>query len=126
MSELKFSKTHEWIKIEGDTATIGITKYAQSQLGDVVFVDLASVSDKLKQASQFGTIESTKAASELYTPLSGDVIEVNRELADNPQWANESPQDKAWMIKLKISQPQELESLMDEEAYKNYLAKESH
>ena len=126
MSELKFSKTHEWIKIEGDTATIGITEYAQSQLGDVVFVDLASVSDKLKQASQFGTIESTKAASELYTPLSGDVIEVNRELADNPQWANESPQDKAWMIKLKISQPQELESLMDEEAYKNYLAKESH
>lgn len=126
MSNIRFSKTHEWVKIEGDEVTIGISDYAQSQLGDVVFVELAAISDNLELSGQLGTIESTKAASEIYSPLSGEVTAVNEELSANPQWINESPQDKGWMIRLKITKPDELDSLMDESAYKEYVAKESH
>ncbi|MDD4183632.1 MAG: glycine cleavage system protein GcvH [Candidatus Omnitrophica bacterium] len=126
MSTLKFSKTHEWAKIDNNTAVIGITDYAQKSLGDIVFIELSKVKDKVKQAAQFGTIESTKAASELYSPLSGEVLEVNKDLINNPQWVNESPLEKGWMIKIKIENSSELNSLMDEAAYKDFVAKEAH
>ena len=126
MNRLKFTKSHEWVKIEDQTATAGITDYAQKQLGDIVFIELPQIGDKVQKVSQLGTIESTKAASELYAPLSGEVIEVNSDLANNPQWVNESAQDKGWMVKIKIKNPAELEGLMDEDSYKKYVEEENH
>lgn len=126
MGGLRFSKTHEWAKIENNTAVIGITEYAQKSLGDIVFVELPKIGAKVKQALQFGTIESTKAASELYAPLSGEVVEINKELANNPQWINEEPFDKGWMIKIKIESIKEPDSLLDEKTYREFVAKESH
>jgi glycine cleavage system H protein len=126
MAELKFNKTHEWAKIEENTAVIGITDYAQTQLGDIVFIEVPSVGDKIEKASQFATIESTKAAGEIYAPLSGEVIEVNSEAINNPQWINESPLDKGWMIKIKIDKEEEINELMDETSYREFVAKESH
>jgi len=123
---MKFAKTHEWIKIEGDFALIGITEYAQSQLGDIVFVELPSKGDTIKQSMQFGTIESTKAASEIYSPLSGDVVDINADLIDNPQWMNEDPQGKAWMVKIKIGNQEELSNLLDQTSYEEFIGKESH
>ncbi len=122
---LKFAKSHEWAKIEADTAIVGISDYAQSQLGDIVFVEFPKEGDTVNQFSPFGTIESTKAASELYAPLSGEVIMVNKELANNPQWVNESPQAAGWMLKLKIANPAESDNLMDEATYKEFVEKES-
>lgn len=126
MANLKFSKTHEWAKIENDIAVIGISEYAQKSLGDIVFVDLPKVGVKIKQSSQFGTIESTKAASEVYTPLSGEVIEINKDLINSPQWINEDPFGKGWMAKIKIEDSKEIDRLMDEKAYKDFVAKEAH
>jgi len=126
MASLKFAKSHEWVKLDSDTATIGITDYAQQQLGDVVFIELPQIGSKAQQNSQIGTIESTKAASELYSPISGQVTEVNSELVNNPQWVNESPADKGWMVKLKVDNPAELDSLLDEDAYKKFVESESH
>lgn len=126
MPELKFTKSHEWSNIEGNKAKIGITDYAQSQLGDIVFIELPQVGEKIEKSSQFGTIESTKAASELYAPLSGEVIEVNEDLVNNPQWINASPLDKGWMLKINIADIQEAESLLDEASYKEFVEQESH
>ncbi len=124
MSELKFTESHEWVKIDNATALVGITDYAQKQLGDIVFIELPSPGARVKRRSQFGTVESTKAASELYSPLSGEVIEVNKGLTDNPQWINESPFESGWMIKVKTEDRAELDALMDEAAYRQFLAKE--
>jgi len=125
MTGFKFTKAHEWANLEGDTATIGITDYAQHQLGDVVFVELPKAGDSLKQSAQFGTIESTKAASELYSPISGVVVEINGKVVSNPQLVNQSPQDLGWMIKVKVNNPDELDNLMDEAAYRDFVAKEA-
>ena len=125
MADLRFTKSHEWIKLEGDFATLGVSDYAQSQLGDIVFIELPQLGDKIKRLSQFGTIESTKAASELYAPLSGEVVEVNNDLLDNPQWINESAQDKGWLVKVKVDNIEELSNLMDEAAYRDFIAEES-
>lgn len=118
MARLLYSKSHEWASVEGDIATIGITSHAQRQLGDIVFVELPLAGSAFVQFTQFGTIESTKAASELYIPLSGEIIEVNSELSNNPQWVNEDPLGKGWMIKIKIQDPSETGNLLDEAAYK--------
>jgi glycine cleavage system H protein len=126
MSIIKFSQTHEWAKIEEDLATIGISQYAQKALGDIVFVELPRGGEKIRQGEQFGTIESTKAASELYAPLSGEVIEANKDLINSPQWVNEDPFGKGWMIKIKILDKKEAEKLMDESAYREFIAKETH
>ncbi|MDD3296003.1 MAG: glycine cleavage system protein GcvH [Candidatus Omnitrophica bacterium] len=126
MSIMKFAKSHEWARVDNDTAVIGITDYAQAQLGDIVFIELPKAGDSLKQSSQLGTVESTKAASELYLPLGGKVIEVNEDLINNPQWINESPQERGWMIKIKIENPAELDGLMDEVSYKEFIDKEAH
>jgi glycine cleavage system H protein len=126
MGILKFSKTHEWAKIDNNTATIGISDYAQHSLGDIVFIEMPKVKDKVKALAQFGTIESTKAASELYSPLSGEVIEINKDLLNNPQWVNESPLERGWMMKIKMDNNSEADNLMDEAAYKDFVAKEAH
>ena len=125
MIDLRFTNSHEWIKLDGDIAVIGITDYAQHQLGDVVFVELPEVGDKFDRGSQFGTIESTKAASELYIPLTGEVVEINSELVNNPQWVNEDPLDKGWMLKVKLTILSEIDNLLDEESYKKTLEDET-
>ncbi len=126
MATLKFSKTHEWAKIDANIAVIGISDHAQKALGDIVFIELPKIGAKLKANAQFGTIESTKAASELYSPLSGEVTEINKELLNNPQWVNESPFERGWMIKIKVENSNEPSSLMDEAVYKEFAAKEAH
>lgn len=126
MTDLKFTKTHEWVHLEGNIGTVGISEYAQHQLGDIVFVELPKVKETLKQASRLGTLESTKAASEIYAPVSGEVIEVNTGLLNNPQWINESPYKQGWMVKVKLNNPAELGTLLDEASYKEFVAKEAH
>ncbi|MBD3264332.1 MAG: glycine cleavage system protein GcvH [Candidatus Omnitrophica bacterium] len=126
MACLKFTKSHEWVRVEEGLVTIGISEYAQRQLGDVVFVELPSKGAKVSKGSQIGTIESTKTASEVYTPLSGEVVEVNEDLVNNPQWVNESPLEKGWMIKLKAEDSSELDELMEESQYKAFVEEESH
>jgi len=126
MEGMRFAKSHEWVRLEGDRAVVGISDYAQNQLGDVVFIELPQSGDQLQQAGQLGTIESTKAASEVYSPISGKVVEVNTDLINNPQWINEAPYDKGWLVKIKPANLSEFEQLMDEDAYKAFVAQESH
>ncbi|MBN3040534.1 MAG: glycine cleavage system protein GcvH [Candidatus Omnitrophica bacterium] len=126
MKGLLFSNSHEWVKIDHDIATVGISDYAQSQLGDVVFIELPQEGSSFDKNSQFATIESTKTASEVYMPLSGEVIKVNSELTNNPQWINNDPYDKGWIVKLKIKNISETESLMKDDAYKDFVEKEAH
>jgi glycine cleavage system H protein len=121
MSEVRYSKDHEWVKIDGDTATVGITHYAQEQLGDVVFVELPEVGKKVEQGKEMATVESVKAASEVYAPISGEVIEVNSALTDAPATVNEEAQGKGWFAKLKIADKGQLAGLMDEAAYKKFV-----
>jgi len=116
--ELKYSKDHEWIRIEGDTATIGITDYAQGELGDVVYVEMPEAGSSISKGESFGTIEAVKAVSELYSPISGEVVEINDKLEGEPALVNQSPYGDGWMIKLKLSNPDELSDLMDALAYK--------
>jgi glycine cleavage system H protein len=121
-AELKYTKDHEWAKIEGDFATIGITDFAQSALGDVVFVELPEVGKSLNSNQTFGVVESIKSVSDLYSPLSGTVAEMNADLVNSPELCNQSPYENAWMIKLKLSNASELTSLMSAEDYKNFLS----
>ena len=121
MSEIRFSKDHEWVKLDGDTATVGITVYAQEQLGDVVFVDLPSVGKKVEKGKEMAVVESVKAASEVYAPLTGEVVEVNAALGDAPATVNEDAMGAGWFAKLKVANKGELSDLMDEAAYKKYV-----
>lgn len=116
-SELKYSKEHEWVKIEGNTVTIGITEYAQSELGDIVFVELPETDDDIDEGESFGSVESVKTVSELYAPVSGKVIETNDELEDSPEFVNESPYEKAWMVKVELSDESQLDELMSADQY---------
>jgi glycine cleavage system H protein len=125
MSTVRYTKEHEWIKVEGDLATIGITNYAQEQLGDVVFVELPPVGKKLAKGDDAAVVESVKAASEVYAPLSGDVVEVNSLIAAEPAKVNADPENSAWFLKLRLADKGELDGLMDEAAYKAFIA-ESH
>lgn len=121
-TELKYTKDHEWAKIEGETAIIGITDFAQSALGDVVFVELPEVGRTLNSHQTFGVVESIKSVSDLYSPLSGTVTEMNADLVNSPELCNQSPYENAWMIKLKLSNSSELNTLMTAEEYKNFLS----
>jgi glycine cleavage system H protein len=121
MSEIRYSKDHEWVKVDGDTATIGITTYAQEQLGDVVFVDLPAIGKKVEKGKEMAVVESVKAASEVYAPLTGEIIEVNGVLADAPATVNEDAMGAGWFAKLKLANKSELGDLMDEAAYKKYV-----
>ena len=116
-SELKYSKEHEWVKVEGNTVTIGITEYAQGELGDIVFVELPEVDDEINEGDTFGSVESVKTVSELYAPVSGKVLESNEELEDSSEFVNESPYEKAWMVKVELSDESQLEELMSAEQY---------
>lgn len=118
---LKYSTQHEWIAINGDIGTIGITHYAQQQLGDVVFTDLPAVGKKVFKGSEVAVVESVKAASEVYTPVSGEIIEVNEMLAATPDLVNESPEKNGWFFKIKFSDVSELDNLLDEDAYKKLI-----
>ena len=109
---------HEYVVTDGDVATVGITDYAQASLGDIVFVDLPGVDDEFEKGESFGSVESVKAASDVYSPVSGTVVEINNALEDAPEIINEDPEDKGWFMKIKIQDESELEELMDEKAYK--------
>jgi glycine cleavage system H protein len=119
--DYKYTKDHEWAKMAGSSAMVGITDYAQEQLGDIVYVELPPVGEALEQSKPFGVIESVKAASDLYAPLSGEAVEVNEELAEHPELVNQDPYGQGWMIKVKASDPSELEGLMTAEEYEEFL-----
>ncbi|MFO7273539.1 MAG: glycine cleavage system protein GcvH [Bacillota bacterium] len=116
-ANLKYSKEHEWIRVEGNVGVVGITWYAQDQLGDVVFVELPEVGRELKQNEQFGVVESVKTVSDLYSPASGKVIEVNQKLESSPELINQDPYGEGWIMKLELSNPAELDNLLDAAAY---------
>jgi glycine cleavage system H protein len=118
---IKFTKEHEWIRVEGDVGTVGITDYAQGQLGDVVFVELPSAGRAVEQGKEIAVVESVKAASEIYAPVSGTVVEANAALGDKPDTVNTDAQGGGWFFKLKLAKPAELEALMDEASYKSYV-----
>ena len=120
-SELKYSKEHEWVKVEGNTVTIGITEYAQGELGDIVFVELPEVDDEINEGDTFGSVESVKTVSELYAPVSGKVVESNEELEDSPEFVNESPYEKAWMVKVELSDVSQLDDLLSADQYKEMI-----
>ena len=121
-NELRYTKEHEWVKVEGNTAVIGISDFAQHELGDIVFVELPEVGDEVSLDQPFGSVESVKTVSELYAPVSGTVVAVNEELSDSPELVNESPYETAWMIKVELSNPSEVEQLLTAEAYKELIS----
>ena len=124
MSEVKYSKEHEWIKLDGEEATIGITKHATEMLGDIVFAELPEKGSNVDKDGTAGVVESTKAASDVYTPVSGEVIDTNQMIVDDPSKINEDPEESAWFFKLKIKDNSEMDSLMSKEEYEKF-AKES-
>ena len=119
-----FTKEHEWALVEGNTATIGITDHAQHSLGDVVYLELPEPGKKLEKDKTFGVVESVKAVSDLFSPVSGEVLEANKELVASPEWVNQEPMGKAWMIKVSIDNLTELNSLMDQAGYERYIREE--
>jgi glycine cleavage system H protein len=119
--ELRYSEEHEWVKVEGEQARIGITDFAQSELGDIVFVELPEVGDEIKANEPFGSVESVKTVSELYAPISGKVVAINEDLSDNPEFVNESPYEKAWMIVIEPTDAGEMDSLMTAEQYEEMI-----
>jgi glycine cleavage system H protein len=121
MSNRKYSKDHEWVTVEGDVGTVGISDHAQEQLGDVVYVEVPEAGTTIEKGEQAATIESVKAASEIYSPVSGEVVEGNAALADEPGAVNSDPHGAGWFYKIKLTNTAELDGLMDEEAYKAYL-----
>ncbi len=125
MSNKKFSKQHEWVSVEGDVATIGITKHAAEMLGDIVFVELPEKGKNVEKEGQAGVVESTKAASDVYTPISGKVVENNQSIVDDPSKINSDPENEGWFFKLKIKNKSEIDTLMNEEEY-NKFVKESN
>lgn len=118
---LKYTKDHEWILIEGDVATVGITDFAQGELGDIVYVEVETLGDNLDKDEVFGTVEAVKTVSDLFLPLTGEVIEFNEALEDEPEKVNESPYEEGWMIKMKIANLDEVNELLDAEAYKAHI-----
>ncbi len=124
MSEVKYSKEHEWIKLDGEEATIGITKHATEMLGDIVFTELPEKGSNVDKDGTAGVVESTKAASDVYTPVSGEVIDTNQMIIDDPSKINEDPEESAWFFKLKIKDKTEMDSLMNKEEYEKF-AKET-
>ncbi len=116
---LKYSESHEWVSVEGDIACVGVSDFAQEELGDITYVDLPDVDDEVKAGEEFGAIESVKASSDLNSPVSGVIVEINEDLADSPEKVNEDPYG-SWIIKVKMSDPSELDALMDAAAYKTF------
>ena len=119
--DLKYSKEHEWVRLEGDVAVIGITEFAQDELGDIVYVEQPKVGDSVKQNEQFGVVESVKTVSDLYSPVTGEVVEVNDDVSGSPETLNKDPYGTGWIIKVKTSDASELDSLLTPEAYKEMI-----
>jgi glycine cleavage system H protein len=122
--EARYAKSHEWVRMEGAVAVLGISDYAQHLLSDIVYVELPEVGDDLVQGESMGTVESVKAAEDAYAPLSGEVIGINTDLESNPEWVNQDPYGKAWMVKVSPSKPDELASLMNAAAYEKFIQEE--
>ena len=120
-SELKYTKDHEWVKVEGNQAKIGITDYAQGELGDIVYVEIETLEESLGKEEVFGSIEAVKTVSDLFLPVSGKVVEVNENLEDNPELINEDPYEKGWIIRMEIENPEELKDLLDSDSYKKLI-----
>ena len=124
-SDYLYSEEHEWVKVDGDQCTVGITDFAQSELGEVVFVDPPEVGESHAQGDEIGTIESVKAVAEVYTPLTGEILEINEALEDAPELVNDEPHGEGWLVKMKIGEPAELEGLMSAEKYEEFIAGKS-
>ena len=122
--ELKYTEEHEWVLVENDVVTVGITNFAQDQLGDIVFVELPEVGDMLEVGKTFGVVESVKAVSDVYAPVAGEVVAINEALPDEPEALNNSPYDKGWLIKIKLADPAVLDGLMNVTAYKEFVEKD--
>ena len=122
-ADLKYTKDHEWIRMEGDTAIIGVTDFAQSELGDIVYVDIKSVGQTLNQHDVFGTVEAVKTVSDLFMPVSGEVLEVNSALDSNPASVNTDPYGSGWMVKVKVSNAAEVDALLSADTYKSLIGK---
>ena len=125
MSDLKFSKEHEWVRREGDIATVGISDFAQQQLGDVVFVELPDVGRQVVRNGDAAVVESVKAASEVYAPVDGEIVEVNAVLEEDPELVNQSPTGEGWFMKIRVSDASQLDDMMDEAAYNDFAASQS-
>lgn len=123
--DLSYTKDHEWLRVKGNEATVGITEHAQNQLGDVVYVELPKVGDKFEASEPFGSVESVKAVSEIYMPVSGSVIEVNENLNDSPEQVNEDPYGDGWMIRIKIDNPAQVDALLTSIEYDDYIKEEA-
>ncbi|MED3563762.1 glycine cleavage system protein H [Bacillus sp. MUM 116] len=119
--DLRYSEEHEWVKVEGEKVRVGITDFAQHELGDIVFVELPEVGDEITADEPFGSVESVKTVSELYAPVSGKIVAINEDLSDNPEYVNESPYEKAWMIEVEVSDSSELDKLMTAEQYEEMI-----
>lgn len=124
--DLKYTKSHEWVRIDGDVATFGLTDHAQSELGDITYLELPEVGGAVTQAEPFGVVESVKAASDIYAPLDGEVIEVNSAAIDAPDVVNKSPYDDAWLVKIRISDPSQASNLMDPDTYDQFADEAAH
>ncbi|RFN59603.1 glycine cleavage system protein GcvH [Marixanthomonas ophiurae] len=120
-ADLKYTKDHEWIKIEGDVATVGVTDFAQGELGDIVYVEVETVDETMEREEVFGTVEAVKTVSDLFLPLSGEIIEFNKNLEEEPEKVNSDPYGEGWMIKIKLSNPDEVEDLLDAAAYQEII-----
>ncbi len=120
-SELKYTKDHEWVKVEGDVATVGITDFAQGELGDIVYVEVETVDETLDREEIFGTVEAVKTVSDLFLPLSGEIIEFNEALEDEPEKVNSDPYGEGWMVKIKISNADEIQDLLSDEGYREII-----
>jgi glycine cleavage system H protein len=120
--DLKFTRTHEWVKVDGDTITVGLTDYAQNELGDITYLELPAPGATIRKSEPFGVVESVKAASDVYAPVDGEVVEENQGVVDSPERVNTSPYGDAWLIKIKVSDPRQLEQLLDASAYEQLLA----
>ena len=126
-ADLMFTSSHEWVRDEGDdTVTIGITDHAQELLGDLVFVELPDIGDVIETGGEAGVVESVKAASDIYSPVTGEVIEINEDLVDSPELVNEQPYDNGWIYKIKLSNSSEMDDLLDAEAYSEFVESEDH
>ncbi|KXX68131.1 glycine cleavage system protein GcvH [Flammeovirga sp. SJP92] len=121
-AELKYTKDHEWLRVEGEFAYIGITEFAQSELGDIVFVDITAEDEEVAEGEVFGSVEAVKTVSDLFMPVNGEVVEVNEAIDSAPELVNSDPYGEGWMIKIKLSDPSEVDALLDSEAYKEEIA----
>ena len=119
--DYKYSEEHEWLRVEGDTAVLGVTDYAQAELGEVVFADLQEAGSTFEAGDEIGTVESVKTVAEIYTPVSGEIVEVNSELEGAPEKINDDPHGDGWLVKIRLSKPEEVDDLMDAEAYREFV-----